>query len=61
MNAVFVLMTTNYTLNPSYYFLGGASSSAYEHSAGSTLLAYFPVVQIVLIIVYSSLKVFTSD
>jgi hypothetical protein len=28
MNAVFVLMTTNYTLNPSFYFLGSQSSKS---------------------------------
>ena len=28
MNAVFVLMTTNYTLNPSFYFLGSQTSNS---------------------------------
>jgi len=37
MNAVFVLMTTNYTLNPNFYFLGSTSSS-YD------FMAYFPIV-----------------
>lgn len=55
MNAVFVLMTTNYTLNPGHYFLGGAQTS------GSTVFAYFPAVQIALITVYASLKVYISD
>ena len=27
MNAVFVLMTTNYTLNPGHYFLGGSQTT----------------------------------
>lgn len=41
MNALFVLMTTNYTLNPSHYFLGDISSS---EGGTNTFMLYFPVV-----------------
>jgi len=37
MNAVFVLMTTNYTLNPTSYFLGGGKEE-------SSIMTYFPIV-----------------
>jgi len=52
MNAVFVLMTTNYTLNPGMYLIAG--------DGGMGLMTYFPVVQILLAVVYASLKVYTS-
>ena len=52
MNAVFVLMTTNYTLNPGLYLIGG--------DQGLGLMTYLPILQIVLAIVYASLKVYTS-
>ena len=59
MNAIFVLMTTNYTINPEFYFLGGGGSSS--NGGVSSLLIYFPVLKIVLGIVYSVLKVWASD
>ena len=53
MNAVFVLMTTNYTLNPGLYFLGSTGTGGF--------MAYFPLIQVFLAVLYSTLKVYTSD
>jgi len=55
MNAVFVLMTTNYTLNPNFYFLGSTSTSTGD------FMAYFPLIQVIICVIYASLKVYTSD
>ena len=40
MNAAFVLMTTNYTLNPSNYYMWGTTDA----NKASSLLLYFPIV-----------------
>ena len=44
MNAVFVLMTTNYTLNPSFYFLGAQSTNSDgSNSTSYQWMAFFPL------------------
>lgn len=54
MNAVFVLMTTNYTMNPAGYYFQSNSNRA-------NWLVYFPIFQVVLGGVYGGLKIYTSD
>lgn len=51
MQGVFVLMTTNYTLNPSFYYLGAQTSGPFT---------YFPIFQIALATIYACLKIYTS-
>ena len=54
MNAVFVLMTTNFSLNPEGGGLFGATNA-------NSYLCYFPLFQVFLSVLYASLKVYTSD
>jgi hypothetical protein len=55
MNAVFVLMTTNYTMNPARYYFQSNNNSE------PNWLIYFPIFQVVLGGVYAGLKIYTSD
>lgn len=57
MNAAFVLMTTNYTLNPNNYYLW--SSSGEDKS--SSFLLYFPLFQLIIGVLCFVCKVVDSD
>ena len=57
MNALFVLMTTNYTLNPNNYYM----SFTGDEDKISSFLLYFPLVQIMIGSIYFGLKIYTSD
>ncbi|CDW82963.1 UNKNOWN [Stylonychia lemnae] len=56
MNALLVLMTTNYTLNPQFYFLGRS-----DQNEGGALYVYFPLLQIFIGIIYFIIKILQSD
>ena len=54
MNAVFVLMTTNYTLNPGSYYLWGID----EKNKLKSILLYFPLAQLLVGIIYFVIKIY---
>eukprot|EP00347_Sterkiella_histriomuscorum_P021060 403335416 len=56
MNALFVLMTTNYTVNPQLYYLGDGATDK-----NSSFMIYFPLAQIVIGILYTVEKVMSSS
>eukprot|EP00347_Sterkiella_histriomuscorum_P011853 403370857 len=56
MNALFVLMTTNYTVNPQLYYLGDGATDK-----NSSFMIYFPLFQIVIGILYTVEKVMSSS
>lgn len=53
---MFVLMTTNYTLNPTNYYI----SDDHEYSRWKSIMIYFPIFQIVIGVIYFVYKIIRS-